>query len=257
MSDYIRMLNSETINHELLAEVRNGIIDEHDKFLIDNFGVVFDTFKSFNDWDQENSLENIRFMADEMLYFLVHEIKDFNDLDRYRAAVGGSVGDYLTRLVKSKDGIELSLFQAFRFGMYLQGFNIIRDVWKDAKEGRIYWPKVEVLHGKNLLALIEDRDNPQAKRERLEMLEKMVEEVKKDCKPTFEYIASIPEDVMPGYRRFCGTIALMGKETLDVVRGNDDVFYKNVKISRPTKLGILFTTWLGVPNKRLRYYCTN
>ncbi|MBD3169949.1 MAG: squalene synthase, partial [candidate division Zixibacteria bacterium] len=195
---------------ELVTEVRRDAIDDHDKVLVDNFGGVLNTFKSFEPEIQEISMECLREMGEGMLLFQKKKIKlfddlnvycrNFQDLNNYCDYVAGTVGRYLTRLVKVRDGIELDVKKAFNFGRYLQKVNIIKDFLKDMDELRCFWPS-ELSQDINPLRLIND---PTAKGHRLQMLEQMIKEAMKEFKPTFDYILSIPRKRrLRGYLSFC------------------------------------------------------
>ncbi len=213
----------------LVSTLAPATIDNHDLLLVNNFGMVYDTYRRLDDDIKELAAENLVEMGMGMLEFLrgdgQYKINTFDDLDRYCYYVAGTVGIYLTGLAFLKDEVMLSNEQAKSFGRYLQKVNIIKDVHKDTLEGRYFWPS-ELFNGRS-------------KRPGLEHLSRMIASADKEHDSTFGYIASIPKDIMPGYRRFCKVAAMMGAETLKLMKDNPDVFDGNVKISREQLAGIL------------------
>ncbi|MCP4633495.1 MAG: squalene/phytoene synthase family protein, partial [candidate division Zixibacteria bacterium] len=169
MKRFFELLKSETNEgyEELVREVRNDTINEHDKVLVDNFGPVLKRFKSFDNDVKEISLECLIEMGEGMLLFqerrrtvfgnLNQYCQSFYDLNKYCDYVAGTVGRYLTKLVQIKDGIELDIKQALNFGRYLQKVNIIKDFMQDLEEFRCFWP-TELNPDLNPMRLIKDQD---------------------------------------------------------------------------------------------------
>lgn len=243
ISAYFELLSSSAKPgmEELIREVRRNAIDEHDKILVDNFCDIVHRFHSFDEPVKNISMECLTEMGEGMLLFqenkanidgkLNHYCRTIQDLNKYCYYVAGTVGNYLTKLVKIKDDIELDLQKAQNFGRYLQKVNIIKDFLKDLDEFRCYWP-TELNPELNPLRLIKD---PNARRQRLAVLEKMIAEAMKEFGPTFDYILSIPKKKgMRGYLAFCLMAAIMATETLLQMWNNENVFLdrSGVKISK-------------------------
>ena len=266
MGSFFEILTSSSNEgfDELLREVRSETIDDHDKVLVDNFESVLSKFKSFDEPVKEISLECLKEMGEGMLLFQKRKTKtfgdlnqycqSFHDLNRYCDYVAGTVGRYLTKLVKIKDGIELDIKKALNFGRYLQKVNIIKDFLKDLDELRYYWP-AELNPDLNPIRLITD---PDARGHRRKMLEEMIAEAMKEFKPTFDYILSIPRKKrLRGYLGFCLMAALMATETLIKMKDNEAVFLnrQGVKISKWLFYKIYFFSKFGLyTDKWLRKY---
>lgn len=222
---------------KLLRELTKAKVDDHDSVLVNNFRVVYDTYRGLEDKVKEISYIYLEEMGEGMLHFQSEdknkarmEIHTFDDLNDYCYFVAGTVGLYITDLVYIKDGIKLKREQAESFGRYLQKINIIKDFYKDLNEGRLFWPTV-LFEAVSPLDIIGDVVDPDLKEKRLEILGKMIDSADQERKQTFEYIISISEKIT-GYRKFCQVNAIMGAETLDKIRDNEAVFKEgSVKIS--------------------------
>ncbi len=243
LNRYFQILKSENDKGltELITSVNNETIDEHDKLLVNHFREVFNKFMSFDDSVKDISMECLTEMGEGMLLFqtrkfkigseLNHYCRSFQDLNKYCYYVAGTVGKYLTKLVKIRDGIDLDIQKALNFGRYLQKVNIIKDFLKDLEEMRHFWP-TDLTPNTNPINLIVD---PEARGQRLKILEKMITDAMKEFGPTFDYILSIPSKKrLRGYLAFCLVASLMATETLLEMWNNEDVFLnrRGVKISK-------------------------
>ncbi|MCB1196415.1 squalene/phytoene synthase family protein, partial [bacterium] len=139
--DFLKVINGEYCDCTVLIDtVRRKVIDEHDLALIDNFKPIVETFRSFDDTVKQCAFDCLSEMARGMMLYQEKKIQSFEDLDDYCYFVAGTVGKYLTELVKAKDGIELDREKALANGRFLQKVNIIKDFTRDFNEGRIFWP---------------------------------------------------------------------------------------------------------------------
>ncbi|MBW1999796.1 MAG: squalene/phytoene synthase family protein, partial [Deltaproteobacteria bacterium] len=123
-------------------------------------------------------------MATGMCEFLTREILTPEDLNEYCYYVAGTVGLYLTDLLRMRgsnicEDTYLKLRRrAVPFGLFLQKLNIIRDFTEDnGKRGRSFWPQSYF-----------DYEG-----EKINVLNRMAyETLKKDMPSAIEYYAHIP-----------------------------------------------------------------
>lgn len=112
------------------------------------------------------------------------------DVNRYCFFVAGVVGEVLTRVLteqsqeleisaEEKEGLQL--FDAFRFGLFLQKVNLLKDQKQDEKEGRFLVPS------------------------RFEVLMSL----RSDAGGALRYLLSLPKR-LTGYRLFCGWSLFLG-----------------------------------------------
>ena len=210
-------------------------INENDKVLIENIGVVLKSFFNFPIEIKNMSISYLKEMGYGMIYYQDHAISNFDDLTDYCYYVAGTVGIYLTELTRLSDGLNLDREKAKKLGIFLQKINIIKDAKTDYKEKRIFWPS-SLFDNENPAPYFEDIAYMDKS---LEVLNKMIESASNEFKPSIEYIMSI-EKKAQGYRRFCLLSVMMGCETLKLMKNNYDLFTgKVLKIPKKTALDIL------------------
>lgn len=234
---------------DYLESVANKVDCEKDLFLIENFEIIFDTYYSFDEDTKTLSRHWLNKMAKGMLEYQTKRVDTFQDLDDYCYYVAGTVGRYLNDLIKLKDGIVLDNENAKSFGRFLQKVNIIKDFREDLMEGRIFWPR-ELYPGENAFEMLENPTNA------LTVLSRMVENAQMEQHETFEYILSIPKAYLPGYKKFCEVAAVMGAETLRVMKNDFNILYSEnpVKIENDKKLEILAKIQTGYGRSDLDKY---
>ena len=110
---------------------------------------------------------------------------DLEDVTRYCCFVAGLVGEMLTRLWALGGGTPPSMVSAYRFGLFLQKVNILKDQAEDEASGRFFVP---------------DR------RELLASLDA-------DARGALSYLTSLPESER-GYRTFCAWSLMLGAASL-------------------------------------------
>jgi len=230
MKDFFRTLNNGENIDKFLHDLWEGTVDEHDKILCikANYRLILGTFHSLDKSIKEVSIRLLAEMSSGMQKYLENEVREFADLDDYCYYVAGTIGLYMTELIKLKDGVQLNQKQAINLGRYLQKVNVIKNFHKDQQEGRNFWP-TSLFNGYERKAICDGRHRKEA----LLILEKMVKSAMKDSIGAFEYIASIPYS-LNGYRKFTLLCALMATESLRLMRNNPEIFTnpKGVKIPR-------------------------
>jgi phytoene/squalene synthetase len=110
---------------------------------------------------------------------------DVEDVSRYCCFVAGVVGEMLTRLWALDGGKPPSMLAAYRFGLYLQKVNILKDQREDEAAGRFLVPDRGAL-----LASLRD-----------------------DARGALEYLTTLPRDAR-GYRTFCAWSLMLGATAL-------------------------------------------
>lgn len=236
INGFMNILQTENTDH--IEDFKNIIIEktisENDKVLIENINLVLKTFFAFKSEIKNVAMPCLREMGYGMIYYQDHQIMTFEDLDDYCYYVAGTVGMYLTELVKTLDSIELNRENAKSLGRLLQKVNIIKDAKIDYMQNRNYWPKI-LFENENPAPYFEDKSYTQ---KALEALEKMVESANNEFEGSIKYIMEI-EKKAHGYRQFCLLSLIMAYETLKLMKDNYDIFLGNkVKIPRKTTIDI-------------------
>ena len=110
---------------------------------------------------------------------------DLEDVCRYCCFVAGVVGEMLTRLWSLDGGAPPSLLSAYRFGLFLQKVNILKDQREDEALGRF---------------LVPDR-------------EALLASLRGDARGALDYLISLPR-AERGYRTFCAWSLMLGATSL-------------------------------------------
>jgi phytoene/squalene synthetase len=110
---------------------------------------------------------------------------DLEDVDRYCCVVAGIVGELLTRLWALGGGDPPSLLQAYRFGIFLQKVNILKDQAEDEAAGRF---------------LVPDR-------------RELLASLRPDAEGALSYLVALPRKER-GYRTFCAWSLMLGAASL-------------------------------------------
>jgi phytoene/squalene synthetase len=113
---------------------------------------------------------------------------DLEDLTRYCCLVAGLVGELLTTLWGLGGGAPPSMLAAYRFGLFLQKVNILKDQHDDEAVGRFFVP---------------DRRD-------------VLASLKADSEGALEYLTSLPPSER-GYRIFCAWSLLLGASALQLL----------------------------------------
>ena len=236
ITGFINILKSEnTDNLENLKKVViEHTINENDKILIENIEVVLKAFFAFKQEIKNMSVSYLREMGYGMVYYQDHTISTFEDLDDYCYYVAGTVGVYLTELVKMLDNLELDREKAKSLGRFLQKVNIIKDAKIDYKEKRVFWP-LTLFDNENPAPYFEDGAYMDKS---MEILSQMIKSTMDEFKNSIEYIMTIEKKSL-GYRHFCLLSTLMGYETIKLMKNNYNIFMgETIKIPRKTTLEI-------------------
>jgi phytoene/squalene synthetase len=115
---------------------------------------------------------------------------DLEDVTRYCCIVAGLVGELLTRLWAPGHESAPSMALAYRFGVYLQKVNILKDQGEDEAAGRF---------------LVPDR-------------RELLSSLRGDAEGALSYLRSLPRDAR-GYRVFCAWSLMLGASSLSTMEG--------------------------------------
>jgi phytoene/squalene synthetase len=115
----------------------------------------------------------------------VLRLLDVEDVCRYCCFVAGLVGELLTRLWAVDGRNAPSMLAAYRFGLYLQKINILKDQREDEAAGRF---------------LVPDRAA-------------LLASLREDGRGALEYLTTLPRDAR-GYRIFCAWSLMLGASSL-------------------------------------------
>jgi phytoene/squalene synthetase len=113
---------------------------------------------------------------------------DLEDVTRYCCIVAGIVGELLTRLWAPGHESAPSMELAYRFGVYLQKVNILKDQEEDEAAGRF---------------LVPDR-------------RELLASLRGDADGALDYLRSLPRDAR-GYRVFCAWSLMLGASSLSAM----------------------------------------
>ncbi|WP_297205878.1 squalene/phytoene synthase family protein [uncultured Brachyspira sp.] len=237
ITGFINILKTEnTDNLENFKKiVIEHTINENDKVLIENADIVLKSFFAFKQDIKNISISYLREMGYGMIYYQDHSISTFEDLDDYCYYVAGTVGVYLTELIKISDNLDLDKEKAKSLGRFLQKVNIIKDAKMDYKEKRVFWP-LTLFDNENPAPYFEDGAYMDKS---MEILDKMIKSAMDEFKTSIEYIMTI-EKKAAGYRHFCLVAILMGYETIKLMKNNYNIFMgEPIKIPRKNTLDIV------------------
>lgn len=117
-------------------------------------------------------------------------LHDLQDVTRYCCFVAGLVGELLTRLYALGGEPPPQMLSAYRFGLFLQKVNILKDQAEDEAAGRY---------------LVPDR-------------RELLASLGKDAQGALGYVASLPREER-GYRTFCAWSLLLGASSPALVDG--------------------------------------
>ena len=234
---FINILKTEnTDNLENFKKiVIEHTINENDKVLIENADIVLKSFFAFKQDIKNISISYLREMGYGMIYYQDHSISTFEDLDDYCYYVAGTVGVYLTELIKISDNLDLDKEKAKSLGRFLQKVNIIKDAKMDYKEKRVFWP-LTLFDNENPAPYFEDGAYMDKS---MEILDKMIKSAMDEFRTSIEYIMTIEKKAI-GYRHFCLVAILMGYETIKLMKNNYNIFMgEPIKIPRKNTLDIV------------------
>ncbi len=193
------------ITYRLKEAVRN----EQERIFVEHFGrgVVLRKLHSFDAGVKDDINYCTLRMTEGMKDFLHRgEIETTQQLRDYCFSVAGSIGEFLTSLVNSKDSAilqdrELDAGLAQRFGELLQLTNIAKNVREDADARRVFFPVVyrpsKMTHLDLIYGIGDDVVDA-----RKQSLDSVLTLAKDNLEDSVKYVTSIPAG-LSGYKAFC------------------------------------------------------
>lgn len=215
-------------------------------FVFRNYEVTINLFNTLHREEKVLSKRWTTEMAEGMCDFLTRSIITLKDLNEYCYYVAGTVGIYLTNLLRLKgSNVTEKIFgklqdNAVSFGLFLQKLNIIRDFIEDkAKRKRSFWPRSYFEHEKDEVKILNRMSH---------------ETLKNDVPHAIDYFTHIP----PGndsYDYFIRFILSSGIEYLRILRNNKSVFSRTkVKLPRAFIKG-LYADVSSLTREEFKTYC--
>ena len=200
------------------------VTPEEESFVFKNYEATISLYNTLSSEEKELARRWTGEMAAGMCTFLKKTINTHNDLNEYCYYVAGTVGLYLTNLLKLKgSNVSDEIFErlsvnAVSFGLFQQKLNIIRDFVEDkVSKKRSFWPRSY---------FEKEKDN-------VKILNKMCFDVlKNDIPGAIEYSGLVP----PGndsYDYFIRFILCSGIEYWKILKSERSVFSATkVKLAR-------------------------
>jgi len=216
-------LENDDYSHEVKKRMLE-VTPKEEAYVFKNYESTLGLFNTLSGAEKALAKRWTTEMAEGMCTFLKKTIQNTTDLNDYCYCVAGTVGIYLTSLLKlhghniSKNVISNLEENAVPFGLFLQKLNIIRDYEEDKeKKKRSFWPK----------DLLKDEKDP------VKILNSMCyETLINDVPKAIEYIKEIPAG-NESYDYFLRFIFSSGIEYLKILKNNAAVFLMaKVKLPR-------------------------
>jgi len=238
---FLQVLNGQGDATEFAASLHSVLSERMlpaERELVQATPEVLRLTSSLNNTQQQALIRCVTMMSDGMYRFQSRKSLDgldsVNEMSHYCYAVAGVVGEMLTELfcdyseemnVKRDDMMPLAIC----FGQGLQLVNILKDVWKDQKDGSCWLPQSAFsAEGKKLGELIRD--------EQTQLISKGINHTigiaHQNLESAIKYSHLIPVKEV-GIRRFCLWAIGMAAATLQKIHRNSDYLDGDqVKISR-------------------------
>lgn len=247
--ELIGMFCDRLEKNEFSPEVQKRMIEvtpEEESSVFKNYESTINLFNSLTEREKKLGKKWTIEMAQGMCKFLEKSIKSINDLNEYCYFVAGTVGLYLTDLLRTKGknlsdaAFEKMQRNAVHFGLFLQKLNIIRDYEEDKIiKKRSFWPEDYFLHEKDPLKI----------------LNKMCyETLKNDASRAIRYYTQIP----PGnemYDFFIRFILSSGMEYIKLLKNNLFVFAKEKVKLQKSFIQNLYDRVASLDRDDFRAYC--
>jgi farnesyl-diphosphate farnesyltransferase len=199
------------------------VTPEDEAYVFRNYEATINLFSTLSNQEKALGRRWTEEMATGMCTFLTRSIKTLKDLNDYCYYVAGTVGLYLTGILRIKgSNLTQKIFKrmeshAVSFGLFLQKLNIIRDHVEDnTNKKRGFWPQ----------SYFQQEKDP------IKILNKMCREtLSNDVPGAIEYYRNIPRG-NDSYEVFIRFILRSGLEYLKILKNNRSVFSKR-KVKLP------------------------
>ena len=222
------------------------VTPEEEAFVFKNYEATISLYNTSSSEEKELAKKWTGEMAKGMCAFLKKPINTQDDLNDYCYFVAGTVGLYLTDLLKLKgSNVSEEIFEglsthAVSFGLFQQKLNIIRDFVEDKiTKKRSFWPQ-EYFE--------KEKDN-------VKILNRMCFDVlKNDIPPAVEYFGLLP----PGndsYDYFIRFILSSGIEYWKILKSEKSVF-SEIKVKLPRAfIESLYGRVSSQTREEFKHYC--
>ncbi len=207
-------------------EVRRRMLEvtpAGEKFVFQNWEATMELFRSLSDGEKSLARQWTSEMARGMGGYLERPIETPADLDDYCYYVAGTVGMYLTGLLRLNGrGVTPEVYErlkadAVHFGLFLQKLNVIRDIAEDEQsKGRSFWPRAYLESGRDEIAVLNTM---------------CYEALHNNLPRAIAYATGIPEG-NDSYDFFLRFILTSGIEYLRILKNNPSVFSR-LKVKLP------------------------
>lgn len=238
-------------NEKLVKECGRELVEKidvtYEKELIENYERVVRVYYAQPQKIRKAIFRWGKVMADGMYEFLNRSIYTIEDQNKYSYYVAGVVGYLINDVLYYNNVINAKLRKKLRvhakeFGLALQKVNILRDIAKDLRAGRKYWPE-RIMKKYNLN--YETICLPENRKVALNVLREQIRDALKYLHSAMYYIVSLPKNAVR-VRIACAIPLFMAIESFAKCYGNEEVFdnTKKVKISRMQVYAILAKSML-------------
>jgi phytoene/squalene synthetase len=186
-------------------------IPQGEKLLLDDAFEILNDFQKLPPAVYEALIHPIRSMSRGMRFYMERtalagelRLRDQVDVNRYCFFVAGVVGEMLTQLLKTEipELPKVDLVQAYRFGLFLQKVNLLKDQASDEPQGRFLIPSRPLVRANVMV----------------------------DAREAFAYLLSIPHGA-ESFRLFCAWSLFLGLASLPWI-DQADREKRTLKISR-------------------------
>ena len=201
------------------------VTPKDEAYVFKNYEATINLYSALSNQEKALGRKWTEEMATGMCAFLTRSIKTLKDLNDYCYYVAGTVGIYLTGILRIKgSNLTQTVFKkmeghAVSFGLFLQKLNIIRDHMEDnTNKKRAFWP----------------RSYFQQEKDPIKILNKMCDETfSNDVPGAIEYYKNIPSG-NDSYEVFIRFLLRSGLEYLKILKNNRSVF-SDRKVKLPKK----------------------
>ncbi len=247
IQDFCEHLKREAFSPVLKKRMLE-VTPEDEAYVFKNYESTVNLFTTLSEQEKALGRKWTAEMAAGMCTFLTRSVDTLKDLNDYCYYVAGTVGIYLTNILKIKgSNLTQSIFtrmesDAVSFGRFLQKLNIIRDHAEDnTNKKRAFWPQ----------SYFERESDP------VKILNMMCHEtLSNDVPDAIEYYRSLPSG-NDSYNYFIRFILRSGLEYLKILRNNRSVF-SNKKVKLPKRfIENLYTAVSSQPHEEFMGYCEN
>jgi farnesyl-diphosphate farnesyltransferase len=245
IQDFCNCMKREELSSKVMSRMFE-VAPEEEAYVFKNYEATINLYKTLSKQEKVLAEKWTTEMAEGMCSFLTRSIDTLKDLNDYCYYVAGTVGMYLTNILKLKgsnvteNSFKKMEHNAVSFGLFLQKLNIIRDHVEDStNKKRGFWPQCYF----------------EQETDRVKILNKMCHEtLSNDVPGAIEYYKNIPRG-NNSYDYFIRFILSSGLEYLKILKNNKSVF-SSTKVKLPrTFIKRLYAGVSSQPPEVFMDYC--